>query len=218
MSSVVLSPTEVMWKLMCRRAGLGKSNTPGSGCPLEYTDISQPDYSRNYGYSSNRTSMGDPMLTAADYHARAEALRVLRSPAVANAQWIMSQQLLDPFADAYRTVSRVHEDLYRAVSPLRRVFEQLTEARRQAGEWLSTLLPTPTPKVTGVEESTGSMRRRAIQIETVGFARMRALLARRSQQGENPGRTVTTKPQVTRGPNNTRKSIVPNPLTGLLDV
>lgn len=184
----------------------------------QYTDISRKQYRGGMATLVTAVSTGYPVLTAAHYRAFDSAERALRIPAVAEVQRRMSQQLLNPFRDAYRSVSQAREDAIRAVSPLRQVFDQLMETRRQVGSWLSKYNPFQPPKVTGLDEHLSRFRRGNVRTETARIARLRSLLVRRAQQGEAPGRTVTTKPQVTRGPNNTRKSIVSNPLTGLLDV
>lgn len=131
----------------------------------------------------------------------------------------MSRAVMDPLRDTYRPLFEAGDRLLAAVSPMRAIFDQLLEARRQLGRWWATAADRFQPtSVKGLEAQLAGLKHRSIEAEVATHVHLRALLAARSQQGDAPGRTVTTQPQVTRGPNHTRRSIESNPPAGLLRV
>ena len=130
----------------------------------------------------------------------------------------MTQAITAPLRDTSSPVFEAHERLLAAFSPMHALFDQLIEARRQLGQWWASANPFQPTSINGLEDQLAGLKRRSIEAEVATHVHLRALLAARSQQGDAPGRTVTARPQVTRGPNNTRRSIESNPPAGLLRV
>lgn len=161
------------------------------------------------------------MSTSAAFTAKAAAVRaVLRSPSGQAAVAVLRPE--SPFQRQFRELERalapVRETIRQASFTARAAFDQVMEHRRRIGLLLADWNPFAHPlKVTGLQEHLSSYRRRSVAADLSTHIHMRALLSRRNQQSEAPGRLVTTHPQVTRGPN-THTSIFHRPPVGILRV
>ncbi|QXU56580.1 hypothetical protein [Rhodococcus sp. LW-XY12] len=147
-----------------------------------------------------------------------EAQQAVFSPAFREVQDAVHRDLIQPTRETVGAVLQARDTLVRAVSPHRIAFDRVLKLRSQVGEWLAKLNPIQQPaSISGLDEHLVGLRRRSIDADLAAHVQLRALLARRSQQGPPPGRFVTMQPQVTRGPS-TRKSINPYRLAGLVRV
>lgn len=175
--------------------------------------VAELERMREQALASHRAAYGTMSRVSEDL---VRTVSPMHSPVVAELER-MREQALGSHRVAYGAMSRVSEGMTHTMSPMRQVLNELEISRRSLRVWVCRKESDHWAKITGLQEHLPPYKRRKLQTETVRFARIKSLLVRRGRHGDAPGRTVTTKPQVTRGPN-ARRSIASNPPAGLRHV